>query len=331
MDPLAEIYEAIDGVACLDIGGRGIRALYAPSRERGHGPLCYQAATRMAGIERGDHVFIITGSLSRAQVSSEIAENDGPLGAAAIARALSIGRGAVPVLLTDEPIREKVAAIAGVAGCNVLTPEQAAVAAALPRATTMVTSASVSDEHELAKQQSKELTERFSPKAVIAIERAGWTADGTYRNALGQDYSVGRARLDHIVEWAHAAAIPTIGIGDGGNEIGMGAVKGAVHAHVPHGPVLCAELSTDVLIPAGVSNWGGYALAAALAVMDDDPELAHTPEREQLLLNAAPGLGLIDGSTGRTDPTADGMPMSVHLAVTELLAQLVRRGCRGSG
>lgn len=324
-----DIYEGIDRVACLDVGGRGITGLYLPARERGTAPLCYEAVRRLADVGRGDYVFIITGSLSRAQVSSEIAENDGPLGAAAMARALSIGRGAIPVLLTDEPIREKVAAVAGFAGCNVLRPEQAAVAAQLPRATTMVTSASVSDNVATAQKESCELLERFAPKAVIAIERAGWTADGTYRNALGQDYSEGRARLDHVVEQAHRLGIPTIGIGDGGNEIGMGAVKAAVHSCVPYGPILCAELATDVLLPVGVSNWGGYAVSAALAVNDGNPDLAHTQDRERRLLEAAPGLGLIDGSTGRTDPTADGMPMSVHLAVTELLAQLVRRGCLG--
>lgn len=331
MELLDEIYESIDQVACLDIGGRGIRSLYAPARARGAGPLCFEAVRRLDGVRRGDHVFIITGSLSRAQVTPRIAENDGPLGAAALARALSIGRGAIPVLLTDEPIRETVAAVAGIAGCNVVTPEEAAIAAALPRATTMVTSASISADDELALSESQALVARFAPKAVISIERAGMTADGTYRNALGQDYSQGRARLDHVVETAEQGGIPTIGIGDGGNEIGMGAVKQAVHEHVPHGPVLCAELATDVLIPAGVSNWGGYAVAAALAVRDQNADLAHTPDRERRLLEAAPGLGLIDGSTGRTDPTADGMPMSVHLGVVELLVELARRGAAAHG
>ena len=327
MEALNEIYEAIDGLVCLDLGGRGIRALYGPARARGNAPLCLEAARRLDDVSRGDHVFIVTGSLSRAQVTPRIAENDGPLGAAAIARALSIGRGAIPVLLTDEPIRQAVASVAGIAGCNVLSPEEAAVAAALPRATTMVTSASVSDDDATARNECAALIERFAPKAVIAIERAGMTADGTYRNALGQDYSEGRARLDYVFNHAHDAGIPTIGIGDGGNEIGMGAVQAAVHEHVPHGPVLCAALATDVLIPAGVSNWGGYALAAALAVSQRNEDLAHTSDRERRLLEAAPTLGLIDGSTGRTDATADGMPMAVHLAMTELLLQLVRRGC----
>lgn len=327
----AELYEAIDSLVCLDIGGRGIRGLYEPARARGSAPLCEEAVNRLGDVGRGDYVFIITGSLSRAQVAARIAENDGPLGAAALARALSIGRGAIPVLLTDEPIRERVASVAGVAGCNVLTPEEAAIAAALPRATTMVTSASVAEDYAEAERQSAALLDRFAPKAVITIERAGWTADGTYRNALGQDYSEGRARLDHVVVLACERNIPTIGIGDGGNEIGMGAIKEAVHAHIPHGPVLCAEVATDVVIPAGVSNWGGYAVAAALAIADGKADLAHTPDRERRLLEASPGIGLIDGSTGRTDPSGDGMPMSVHLAVSELLLQLVRRGCEKAG
>lgn len=330
MSTQLELYETIDRVACLDIGGRGIRNLYDAARERGDGPLCFEAAKRLEPVSRGDHVFIITGSLSRTQVTPRIAENDGPLGAAAIARALSIGRGAIPVLLTDEPIRETVAAVAGIAGCNVLTPNEAVIAAALPRATTMVTSGSISDDPAVASQQCDDLLNQFNPKAVIAIERAGWTADGTYRNALGQDYSEGRARLDHVVEHAQRRHIPTIGIGDGGNEIGMGAVHEAVHRYVPHGPTLCAEVATDVLIPAGVSNWGGYAVVAALALAAGNADLAHTPDRERRLLEASPTLGLIDGSTGRTDPTADGMPMSVHLGVCELLLQLVRRGCQST-
>ena len=102
---------------------------------------------------------------------------------------------------------------------------------------------------------------------MVCCERAGLSADGTYRNALGQDYSEGREKLDYIVELAQSENIPTIGIGDGGNEIGMGAIKEAVAAFVPHGNVLCAETATDVLIPAGVSNWGCYAVAAALAIL----------------------------------------------------------------
>lgn len=92
--------------------------------------------------------------------------------------------------------------------------------------------------------------------------------------------------------------IPTIGIGNGGNEIGMGAIAEAVHKYVPHGEVLCAKLATDVLVPAGVSNWGCYAIQAALAILTEKPEIAHTSALEKHLIEAAASAGLVDGNTG---------------------------------
>ena len=83
-----------------------------------------------------------------------------------------------------------------------------------------------------AQDAAERLFEVYAPKTVIACERAGLSADGTYRNALGQDYSAGREKPDYIVKGAQNAGIPTIGIGDGGNEIGMGAVKNAVAEHM---------------------------------------------------------------------------------------------------
>ena len=55
--------------------------------------------------------------------------------------------------------------------------------------------------------------------------------------------------------------IPTIGVGDGGNEIGIGALVEAVHKYVPYGEILCAQLATDVLLSAGVSNWGRFGFS----------------------------------------------------------------------
>ena len=319
------LFELIDRIVCLDMGGRGIAGLYQPARALGEGAISGQAASRLADLQPGDTVAIVTGSLSRAGVAAHIAENDGPVGAAVLARTLSVGFNAIPVLLADETIIDKVAAVAQVAGSNIVTLPEARVAASLSRFTQVATTATAPVDDRAARENAPRLLEALAPKAVIAIERAGLTADGTYRNALGQDYSEGRARLDYFVQAAIDAGIPTIGIGDGGNEIGMGAVRDAVHEHVPHGPVLCAQQATDVLLPAGVSNWGGYAIAAALAILTGNPDLAHSSEREQRLLHASPQIGLIDGNTGRLDPTADGMPLAVHLAIVDLLSQVVRR------
>ena len=65
--------------------------------------------------------------------------------------------------------------------------------------------------------------------------------------------------------------IATIGIGDGGNEIGMGKVRQRVIDYIENGPIIASNVSTDQLITAGVSNWGGSALAAALFILSQCP------------------------------------------------------------
>jgi hypothetical protein len=322
------MFDLIDRIVCLDIGQRGITGLYEPARALVSEPLCAAAARCLTGLEAGDHVFIITGSLSRAGVSPAIAENDGPIGAATLARAISYGFNAIPVVLVDASITDRVAAMVEMAGPNVVTAEQARIATETPRFTGVaVMESGVIDDTE-ARADARRLIETYRPKAVISVERAGMTADGTYRNALGQDYSEGRARLDYVVREALDRGVPTVGVGDGGNEIGMGAVAEAVRVHVPHGEVLCAELATDVLLPVGVSNWGCYAIEAALAILTGNADLAHDPERERRLIEASPGIGLIDGNAGTLDPTVDGMPVEVHAGIVELLAACVRRGLK---
>ncbi|MBT5498889.1 MAG: DUF4392 domain-containing protein [Alphaproteobacteria bacterium] len=319
------LFDLIDRIVCLDVGGRGVSGLFEPARALVDGPLAYTAAKHLNGLEAGDSVFIVTGSLTRAGVSPDIAENDGPIGSAVLARALSKGFNAIPVIIVDASIRERVARMVEFAGLNVVSHEQAHTATSLPRFTGVAVMENGAIEDDAARAAAKALLSTYSPKAVIACERAGLSADGTYRNALGQDYSAGREKLDYIVEYAQDQDIPTIGIGDGGNEIGMGAVKAAVAEHIPHGEVLCAEMATDVLLPAGVSNWGCYAIAAALAILRNNPALAHTPEAERRLLDFSPSTGLVDGMSGMLDATADGMHPDVHASIVELLAQTVRK------
>ena len=318
-------FDLIDRIVCLDLGGRGVAGLFEPARALVDGPLSLAAANHLADIKSGDAVFIITGSLTRASVSPDIAENDGPIGAAVLARALSLGCNAIPVIIVDASIRDRVAKMVSFAGLNVVSYEQAKTATALPRFTGVAVMENGAIEEAAARQAAMRLLDTYAPKTVIACERAGISADGTYRNALGQDYSEGREKLDYVVEFALERGLPTIGIGDGGNEIGMGALKEAVAAHIPHGDVLCAEMATDVLIPAGVSNWGCYAVVAALAILKNNPKLAHTTAAERRLLDFSPSAGLVDGMSGMLDAMGDGMHPDVHASVVELLSQTVRR------
>jgi D-glutamate cyclase len=322
------MFDILDRIMNLDIGKRGVDKLYEPARARSDEALCAAAARSLTKLAAGDRVVLITGSLTRPWVSTKIGETDGPVGTAALARALSYGFNAIPVVVTDTSLLEPVGATLRAAGLAVVTLAEAKRATSNTRFCGVAVALGYPLEDGEARQEAKRMLDELRPNAVIAIERAGMTARGTYHNMLGQDYTAGRARIDYVVEEAGRRRIPTIGVGDGGNEIGMGAITEAVHKHVPHGEILCAKLATDVLLPAGVSNWGCYAIQAALAILTGKPELAHTAVMEKHLIEAAAAAGLVDGNTGKGEATVDGMPVEVHMGIVQLLAATVERALR---
>jgi D-glutamate cyclase len=322
------MFDTVDRIVNLDIGKRGVDKLYGPARARSDEPLCAAAARSLAKLAAGDRVVLVTGSLTRPWVSMKIGETDGPVGTAALARTLSYGFNAIPIIVTDTSLLEPIGATLRAAGLAVVTLEEAKRATANRRFCGVAVALGYPLPDDEARAEAKCLLDELVPKAVVAIERAGMTVRGTYHNMLGQDYSEGRARIDYLVEAASERRIPTIGIGDGGNEIGMGAIVDAVHEHVPHGEILCARTATDVLIPAGVSNWGCYAIQAALAILNGKAELAHSAALEKHLIEAAAAAGLVDGNTGKGDATVDGMPVEVHMGIVQLLAATVERALR---
>src|ERR1700732_5014600 len=102
---------------------------------------------------------------------------------------------------------------------------------------------------------------------LIAIERVSPAADGKPHREHGWDMSRGAAPLHLLFDdptWRRRWT--TIGIGGGGNEIGMGSLPpDVVETVIPNGNVIAATTPADYLIVAGVSNWGGYGLLAAMA------------------------------------------------------------------
>lgn len=82
--------------------------------------------------------------------------------------------------------------------------------------------------------------------------------------------------------------IATIGIGDGGNEIGMGKVHQMVVDGIKNGQHIATTVATDHLITSGVSNWGGSALVAALAILSQCP--VHSPYVRRGILPDTPVL-----------------------------------------
>jgi hypothetical protein len=107
------------------------------------------------------------------------------------------------------------------------------------------------------------------------------------------------------------ATYATIGIGDGGNEIGMGKIPHEIVAkNIPNGDLIHCRVPTDHLIVAGVSNWGAYALAAGVHLLRGvkPPRELFDPDREREILEAMVREGpLVDGVTGKQTATVDGL------------------------
>ncbi|XP_070787599.1 D-glutamate cyclase, mitochondrial isoform X1 [Pituophis catenifer annectens] len=103
---------------------------------------------------------------------------------------------------------------------------------------------------------------------LIAIERAGMAADGNYYNARKVNIKYLVDPIDELFIAAQTLpGITTTGIGDGGNELGMGKVKEATKKHIKNGDVIACDVEADFAVVAGVANWGGYAVACGLYIL----------------------------------------------------------------
>ena len=96
------------------------------------------------------------------------------------------------------------------------------------------------------------------PTHLLAIERVGPShSDNRCHTMRGRDISDLMSPAHRLFETAKHRGITTIGVGDGGNEIGMGKIPRAIiAANIPNGDLIACRVPTDQLIVAGVSNWG---------------------------------------------------------------------------
>ncbi len=285
---------AIEAQVCRDVG-RGTQALIDATR----GELA-AAARSLAGATS---VGLITGFfVPRGEVAAP--ETDGPVGTALLAAALAACGVAVRIAV-DSPCADAVRAAVHATGMDVTVDEVGVVdRPGIERVAAAWRAAGLSH--------------------AVAIERCGLSPDGRPRNMRGVDVSPWTAPLDDLFT---AAPWVRIGVGDGGNEIGMGKLPaGLIAATVPNGERIACITGCDHLVVAGVSNWGAYGLMAALAVVHESwsPALARflTAERDLAVTRAiVEKSGAVDGVTARNEPTVDGFPPEIHAA---LIAELRR-------
>ena len=169
--------------------------------------------------------------------------------------------------------------------------------------------------------QEKEYAQRMikmeKPVAMISIERCGRSRDGKYYNMHRKEITSITPPIDELFLIRPEGCL-TIGIGDGGNEIGMGNYHDALLAA---GGIFPSCVKTDRCIIATVSNWGAYGLIAALEQLAGMPLLPEYHEVEGFLHKIV-ALGATDGILGPGHCSTDGFPPSTDAEIIAALASM---------
>ncbi len=153
---------------------------------------------------------------------------------------------------------------------------------------------------------SEQIIETYNPSVLISIERCGITEKNRYLNISRQDISNFNAFIDVLFD-LHPN---TIGIGDGGNEIGMG----NLYNYIASSEKFIDEPTiskTKHLIVTTVSNWGGWGIAAALSLLSNK-NLLETTEQATAIMQKQLDLGAVDGSNFKSELSVDGFNWEVN-------------------
>ena len=260
--------ENVDRLVTVEMRTQGIVRgnivqLYAAARERLHEPLTLLAAKRLqSAVKPGGTVIIATGAGSWPWMPS--GETDGPPGAASLARAITLGLGGRPLLVSEARKLPPIAASCRAVG---LLVDDLRTLRARPGAAAVLP---FSAEDAAARVQAQALLDDWDPQAVISIEVLGPNARGEFHSLQGVNVSADTARVHHLFALAAERGILTIGVGDGGNEIGCGLIYEETRRIMPAGRTcrcpcgdgMATVVGTDALVIGTTSNWAAYGVSA---------------------------------------------------------------------
>jgi Domain of unknown function (DUF4392) len=272
----------VDSLLGLDPGGRGIARFFVAGA----------AAQAARALRRAKRVVLTTGF----SVGPGMPETDGPPGTAALGRALRL-LGAEVTYVTD---------------AAALPPLQAALGT-LGEPTPIVTFHAAGG----AALTARRLLAEHAPTHLVSVERPGRTGTGDYLSMRGESVREWNAPLDALFLEASRRVI-TVGVGDGGNEIGMGALWARLARAGPRIKKVASVVSVRYPVVAGVSNWGAYGIVVELSRLARRP-LLHTGDEERRMIEACVKAGAVDGITRKHEATVDALPVEAHVGMVELL------------
>lgn len=318
--------QSLDDLANLDPRGYGVcKTLYKASREYTGEPLCMNAAKKLVStVKEGDVVYIMTGFVLR---PFKHAETDGIISSVLLCRALVKAFGAKPVIVCPEENLLAVENLAKCVGLHLLKDFDEFIETPVSMSVVVFTK----DANE-AEKQADELLAALPAKAVVSIECPGANDKGVYHNATGLDVTELEAKQDALFKKVKEKGILNIAIGDLGNEMGMGTIKEHLETYIPYagkdkcrcgcGAGIAVSTKTDNIITATVSDWGCYAMIAAIAYLTENADVMHTPELEKEACEAACRSGMID-MYGWLIPAIDGFGLEINMPLVALMRQMV--------
>lgn len=300
---------------------RGVmHRLYAAARGDGP-PLTSKAAEALvSAVKRGSTVYMLTGAGGPPVLPK--GEVDGLLGTAALARVLCLGCRANVVILTEERVEEPLRAACEGAGLNFVSDG--------PEMANSVRFRAMPIGDDACQKQVEELL-AADPTAVIAVEKLSPNDKGVIHGVTGISYHEVHANPKYLVDEARSRGILTVGIGDGGNEVGFGAIQDTVATVMPAGTTcLCgcgggsaAAVATDVLVAAAISNWGAYGVSAMMCWLLETPEHLVTDDDVDRMLRDVVRAGAFDGCFARPVLCDDGVPLDVHKGFLKMLHSII--------
>jgi hypothetical protein len=149
-------------------------------------------------------------------------------------------------------------------------------------------------------------------------------------NSRLQDITRFTAKTHMLQEFVAQSDLPveTIGIGDRGNEIGAGCVPWEVYRDISenhHEALFACRICTDYFISSGISNWGGYALLAGVALVRGRLDILEkiTSEQEMMLLDRLVHHGpAVDGITLKQEHSVDGIHFGDYMKIIARIKEL---------
>jgi hypothetical protein len=305
--------------------GKIIPLYDAARQEAGDRSLCMAAARGLRErVGTGDTVLIVTGAGTQPLLPH--GENDGPVGAAVIGRAIAEGLGALPVYVVETHHEPPMVAASEAIGLPV---RDIAVTRAVGTGASVVTAPVAEDD---VASWAERLFDELAPKAIVAIERLGPNDAGVMHGSTGLAGWSPQVDLSPLFTQAAARGVFSVGIGDAGNEIGFGRIADTVRDVQPHGRScqcpcgrgMATVVATDVLIVAAVSNWGAYGLEAALANLLEHVDLPHSPDMARRTIDECLRADGLEALHCTRRWLVDGIDADVSVGLVHVLNEMVK-------